>query len=137
MLLFENSIIRLDYNPATDILEVEYPDLQGYLLPEIKHNINIMIDIIKSYDIKYLLLDSTRTIISVSEEESREVATFLAGNLMNTRVQKVARIQSPSDKVERTAQSNVKHIKESGALSFELEFFTNKKEALAWLHPNT
>lgn len=135
MILFENSILRLDYNPASDILEVEYPDLQGYLIPEIKHSINIMLDIIKNYDIKHLLLDSTRTVVSVSEEESREIATYLAGGLMKTRVQRVARVQSRSESVEKTAQNNVKSIKESGSLPFELENFTSKAEALSWLKP--
>ena len=71
MLLFKNSIITLDYNPAADILEVAYPDLHGFLLPEIKHSIDIMIDNVKNYDVKRILLDSTRTVISVSDEESK------------------------------------------------------------------
>ena len=103
MILFQNSIVKLDYNPATDILEIEYPDLHGYLLLEIKHNINIIVDIIKSYDVKKLILDSSRTVIAVSEEESREVAMYLAAGIMTTRVQKVARLQSLNTVIEKTA----------------------------------
>ena len=133
MILFKNSIIQLDYNPAADILEVGYPDLHGFLLPEIKHSIDIMIANVRNYDVKRVLLDSTKTIISVSEEESREVATYLAGGLMKTRVQKVARLQSASAAVEATAQGNIKHIREAQALPFLLQNFTVKAAAVAWL----
>jgi hypothetical protein len=133
MILFENSILKLDYNPATDILEIKYPDLHGYLLPEIKHSIDTLVDHIKNYDVKKILLDSTRTLISVSDEESREVAIYLASGLMRTRVQKVARLQSPSATVEKTAQGNIKHIKDSNQLPFEIQNFSSRFEALSWL----
>lgn len=133
MILLQNSIVKLDYNPATDILEIEYPDLHGYLLLEIKHNINLIVDIIKGYYVKRLLLDSTRTVISVSEEESREIATYLAVGIMKTRVQKVARLQSLNATVEKTAQGNVRHIEESQPLPFQIQNFTSKTEATAWL----
>ena len=133
MILFENSIIRLDYNPATDIIAAEYPDLHQYLLPEIKYTIDIMVDIIKSYDIKRLLLDSRRTLVDVTEEESREIATYLATGVMKTRIQKVARIQSPTDKVEKTAEANIKHLSEAHALPFMILNFTNKEDAIDWL----
>ncbi len=56
MILFVNSVIKLNYEPATDIAVVEYPDLHDYLLPEIKHSIDKMVDVIRNYDIKNLLL---------------------------------------------------------------------------------
>lgn len=133
MLLFKNSVIKLDYNPAADILEVGYPDLHGFLLPEIKHSIDIMVDNVKSYDVKRVLLDSTRTVISVSDEESREVAVYLAAGLVKTRVRKVARLQSARASVETTAQGNIKHIIESQALPFRLQNFTVRTEAIVWL----
>lgn len=133
MILFDNSLIRLDYDLATDILEVEYPDLHDYLLSDIKRSIDTLLDNIKNYDVKRLLLDSTRTIISVGDEESREISTYLAAGLTKTRVQKVARVQSPSAAVENTAQHNIRHIQESRMLSFELQNFSSKALAMEWL----
>ncbi|WP_147294299.1 hypothetical protein [Pontibacter diazotrophicus] len=133
MVLFDNSLIRLDYNPATDIMEVEYPDLHDYLLSEIKRSIDILLDTVNHYDVKRLLLDSTRTIISVGDKESREIATYLAAGLTKTRVQKVARVQSPSATVENTAQHNIRHISVSQKLPFELQNFSSKALALEWL----
>lgn len=136
MILLDNGLLKLDYSPSTDILEVEYPDLHDFMLSEIRHNINILIDTVRYYDVKRVLLDSTRTVISVSDEESREVAMYLAAGLMKTRLQKVARVQSPSEAVEKTAQGNMRHIKETQSLPFELQNFTSKTEALDWLKSN-
>jgi small-conductance mechanosensitive channel len=133
MVLFENSIVKLDYDPATDIIEVAYPDLHTYLLAEIKYTIDQMVDIIKSYDIKKLLLDSSKTRISVSEEESREISTYLARGLATTRIQKVARLQSPSQSVEKLAQSNIKNLEQSKVMPFQLTNFSDKTEAIVWL----
>lgn len=133
MILFDNSIIKIDYTPATDILEVAYPDLEGFLLSEIKHSIIVLVENVKNYDVKRVLLDASRTIISVSEEESREIATYLAAGLVCTRVQKVARIQSPSDHVETTAQGNIRYIHTSLSLPFQLQNFITKAEAVGWL----
>ncbi|HEY4650436.1 MAG TPA: hypothetical protein VIG72_03435 [Pontibacter sp.] len=137
MILLQNSIVTLHYNPATDILEVQYPDLHGFLLPEIKHTINLMMDVIRNYDVKRLLLDSTRTVISVTEEESRDVATYLAAGIMTTRVEKVARVQSGSKKVEETASNNIRHIQQSTTLPFQLRNFTEYHAAIAWLASDT
>ena len=136
MILFENGIIKLDYAPATDILEVAYPDLEGFLLSEVKHSINILIDNVINYDVKRVLLDATRTVIAVSDEESREVATYLAAGLMKSRVQKVARVQSASASVENTAQSNIRHINNSFLLPFQLQNFNLKPDAIGWLMSN-
>ena len=133
MILFQNSIVKLDYDPATDIVEVMYPDLHGFLLPEIKHTIDIIVDVMKSYDVKKMLLDSTKTVSSVTEDESREVAVYLAAGVANTRVQKVARIQSMVSTVESNAQNNIRHIQGSQLLPYQLKNFTSKADALAWL----
>lgn len=133
MILFENSVIRLDYDPATDIVVVEYPDLHDYLLPEIKHSLDIMVEVVRNYDIKKLMLDSNRTVSSVQESESRHVAVYLAAGIAKTRVQKVARVQSPVEAVESRAQGNIKHLQESQQLPFQLQNFTDKETALEWL----
>ena len=133
MILFENSIIKMDYSPATDILEVAYPDLHDFLLPEIKHSINILVDTVKHYDVKRVLLNSSNTTISVGPKESREIAVYLATGLATTRVQKLARLQSLSAAVEQTAQNNISHIKASQLLPYQLQNFTDRTVAMEWL----
>ncbi len=133
MILLRNSIVELNYEPATDILEAAYPDLHDYLLPEIKHTIDAMVEIIKNYDISKLLLDSSRTSILVSKERSAEISMHLAAGLAKTRLTKLARVQSQSTTVETTAQNNISQISTSLNLPFKLQNFTCKADALAWL----
>lgn len=133
MILFENSLIKLDYDPSSDILEVGYPDLHDYLLPEIIHSIDILVDSVKHYDVKRILLDSSRTSISVNSEESRQIAVYLASGFATTRVQKVARLQSPSHNVEQSAEANIRHIRESQQLPYLLQNFMDRVVAVNWL----
>ncbi|MCC9168804.1 hypothetical protein [Pontibacter harenae] len=133
MILFENSILRLDYSPSSDILEVGYPDLHDYLLVEIKHSIDILVDTVKHYDVKRVLLDSSRTSIEVNREESRMIAVYLATGMATTRVQKVARLQSPSAFVEHTAEANIDYITQTQSLPYQLQNFTTKEMAIGWL----
>ncbi|MCC9138996.1 hypothetical protein ACFSKU_10805 [Pontibacter silvestris] len=130
MILFENSILKLDYDPASDILDVAYPDLHDFMLSDIKHSINILVDKVKHYDIKRLLLDSSRTVISVSEDESREISAYLAVGLMASRLEKLARLYSPSSTVETRTQGNIRQIQDTLSLPFQLQSFTSKTEAL-------
>lgn len=133
MILFENIIARLDYSPATDIAVLEYPDLHGFLIPEIKHSIDLLVDIIRNYDIKRLLLDSTGTVATASEEEGRELAIYLTSGIARTRVQKVARLRSSAQDLEAREKSHVAYILKSLAIPFQLQNFTDKAVAVEWL----
>lgn len=48
MVLFDISIIRLDYNPVTGIQEVTYPDRLDHLLSDIKRSIDTLPDTVKN-----------------------------------------------------------------------------------------
>lgn len=133
MVLYENGQIRLDYNPATDVLDIDYPDLHDFLLPEIRNSIDVLVDTMRNYDVKRVLLDSSRTYVGVDGERSREVTLYLVSGLMRTRLQKLARVQSLSEAVEQLAQANIGHVHAALALPFELRNFTGKADALAWL----
>lgn len=133
MILYDNSLIRIDYNPATDILEIAYPDLHEYLLPEIKHSIDNLVKTITNYDVKRLLLDSSHTIVAVEMEKSREITTYLVDGLSKTRLQKIARLQSKNPTVETLAEGNIRHVNLNMSLPFELMNFVSRERATAWL----
>ncbi|MBB6610551.1 hypothetical protein H7F15_05845 [Pontibacter sp. Tf4] len=133
MLLFENSLIKLNYDPATDILCVDYPDLHGYIVDEVNYSIDIMVDNVIAYDVKYLLLDSRRTVISVSAEESRKISVYLASKLAMTRLQKLARIQAPNPDLEKRAEGTIKDITTTIPLPYLLRTFPTMEEAMYWL----
>jgi hypothetical protein len=133
MIIFQNSIIKMVYNPATDIVEIDYPDLHDYLLPEIKHNIDILVDMVRNYDVKRVLLDSSATIIDVSPDESSDISFYLAAGLFTTRLQKLARIQCNNPIIERHTQENIQFILSNNVVPFDIENFTSKDAAIKWL----
>lgn len=133
MILHHNSIIRLDYSPATDILEVKYPDLQKFMLLEIKESLKLMVETIRNYDVKRLLLDASSTYIEISEEENRMLSLQLAEELTRTRLQRVARIQPKDPEKELRAQQNIKQIEKEIVLPYQIHTFSDRAEALKWL----
>lgn len=136
MILHHNSLIKLDYSPATDILQVNYPDLYSYHLAEVRHSLAIMVETIRNYDVKRLLLDASVTDINISDEENRELSLKLATDLAKTRLQKVARIQPKSPERETKAQANISNMQTIGLLPYQLRTFGNRADALAWLMEN-
>ena len=133
MVLYKSSILSLDYHPASDIMEVDYPDLDGFVLSEVRNSLTLMVDTIRHYDVKKLLLDASKTVITISEEENRELTLRLAADLAKTRLQKVARIQPVDSLREVRAQQNIERAREAGLLPYELKTFGSKEDALAWL----
>jgi hypothetical protein len=137
MILHQNSLIKLDYDPATDILQAEYPDLDRLHLSEIKHNFSVMVEVIRNYDVKRLLLDASQTDVSLSDEENRQLNMELASQLSKTRLQKLARIQPRDPGQEIKAQVNINLMKQAGLFTYELENFPNRAQAMAWLLQST
>ncbi|MHA6250070.1 hypothetical protein ACXYMU_19210 [Pontibacter sp. CAU 1760] len=133
MILFQNSLIKLDYNPGKDILCVNYPDLHDYLLSEIKHSIGIIIDTVRNYDIKFLLLDGRQTISTTPTQEGRDIALTLATGLAQTRLRKLARLESQNPDVEQRAKENVAAVHTALAPPFDIKNFSEEQEALTWL----
>ncbi|GAB3204635.1 hypothetical protein ABID22_002493 [Pontibacter aydingkolensis] len=133
MILHQNSIIKLEYNPATDILEVKYPDLQKFMLFEIKESLKLMVSTVRNYDVKRLLLDASQTLIEINDEENRDLTISLATELSKTRLQKVARIKPVDLNKEARAQENIKQIEKSGSLPFAIRTFSDRADAINWL----
>ncbi|AKD04623.1 hypothetical protein POKO110462_11005 [Pontibacter korlensis] len=133
MILFENGVIKLEYLPASDILELAYPDLHEFILPEIKNSVDVLVGNAINYDVKKVLPDSSRTLVEVNDEKSRETTVYLIEGLMKTRISKLAKLQSGNSVVEITAQNNISHVLQSMPLTFDLRSFSNKADALKWL----
>jgi hypothetical protein len=133
MILLQNSIIKLEYDPATDILQVRYPDLQRLHLSEIRHSLKIMVETIRNYDVRRLLLDASQTSMDVTDDENRNLTLELAAELSKTRLLKVARVHPIEYTKESRAQRNIDVARQSGLMPYELESFSDRIEAIAWL----
>ncbi|GHA81448.1 hypothetical protein [Pontibacter akesuensis] len=132
MIIYHNSIITLDYNPATDILSVALPDMQAHSISEVEHCLDIIAEHIVSYDVKKLLLDSSKAVVEVGDEAYRSLILQFSRQLMKTRLQKVARIATPVASQEHRANLVAEEVHQlNPAVAYEN--FTGRAAALDWL----
>ncbi|WP_114777431.1 hypothetical protein [Botryobacter ruber] len=127
-MIIPSPLITLDYNPAKDVLIVEWPDIQEFSITEVKHSLQDIINTVKFYDVKNLLVDSRKAVIGVSKEEYTTIASGFIKELSGTRIQKVARLES-NNKVKEA------QVKEISPLITAIAFqnFSDFNEALRWL----
>ncbi|GAB3203000.1 hypothetical protein ABID22_001186 [Pontibacter aydingkolensis] len=127
-MLIPNKFIKLEYDPAKDVLYFQWPDFYEYAVPELKYILKSVTDTIKSYDIKYLIIDATKSVISISDPLYVEVATQFNIDLKSTRLKRSARIVN--DLTVRETQ--IKEIREKAGFSLEVKSFKKADEALEW-----
>jgi hypothetical protein len=134
MILYKNGLMVLDYNPGTDILSVALPDVQHFGLTELERSLDIVSEHIKNYDIKRLLLDSSKAVVEVVDDQSyKQVVTVFIANLMKTRLEKVARIGSTISSQEERSATVTTQVRQELNSSIEVQSFMSKVAATNWL----
>jgi len=133
MILHQDYIIRIEYDPATDIMQVDYPDLHSSQISEVKHSLTRMTDAIRNYDVKKLLIDASTTKLNISDEERDLLSMSLAADLANTRLEKLAHIQPEDPMLIEKSNENIAQIQQAGLLAYQLQMFSDKDKALEWL----
>jgi len=132
-MLIHNGIIKLDYNPATDVLATSMPDVKQFGLSEVSFCLGLIIESVKNYDIKLLLLDSSKSVVEVEDEAYKAVTTKFALDLMRTRLKKIARIATENTRREENSAKIATEIRQELNLEIKYKNFTNEAEALEWL----
>lgn len=130
MVIFKNVFLKLDYDPVTDILSAEMPDVDVVTLPEIKRLLSILVEHVRIYDVKKLLIDARKTQVNVDEESYTVLIGEFLKELMDTRLQKLARIVSNSTIREGVVRS----VYDERKFPVKLESFTEVPMALEWLN---
>lgn len=128
MLLY-NGIITLDYDPATDVLVAGMPDARQFGLSEVSFCLGLIVESVRNYDIKHLLLDASQSAVEVEDEAYRAVTAQFGMDLMGTRLRKIARVATAdAGREERSARI-------SAELRLPMAFlsFPNQDEAMDWL----
>jgi hypothetical protein len=128
-----SGIITLDYNPATDILMSQMPDTREFGLSEVSFCLELIVENVRNYDIKHLLLDSSKSVLGLEGEAYKSITVKFSKDLMSTRLKKIARVgTSDRYREERSAKLTTELRQE---LNFPIQFknFTSQAEALEWL----
>ena len=129
MVIYKNGFICLYFDPATDILTFEMPNVDNVVMPEMKRTLDIIVEHARNYDVKRILLDARNTDIWVEAGDYAGIIAPFYKNLEATRVQRVARIVKPDSKREHI----VKKVLEVAPQSIQVRQFTDEISASEWL----
>ncbi|GAA4295952.1 hypothetical protein [Nibribacter koreensis] len=133
MIISQNGLITLEYDPATDILSVSLPDIRKFTVSEVERSLAMVVEAVLSYDIKKILLDSSKSIVEVDDAEYRVVIMKFSGDLMKTRLKYLARVGSPIAAQEKRASEVAQEVTRTQTLPVEFQNFMDRVEAHSWL----
>lgn len=137
MKLFSNGYFQLDYTAANDIISLALPDMQSAGLSQAEQCFNIMLEHVKNYHVKNLLLDSSKAIVEVDDEAYHKLIYQVSMKLKETRLMKVARIASATEGLEKMAKKVQESVINTQPATYKIRNFTNKEEAMEWLTSNS
>lgn len=129
MILFESTLIRLDYSPATDILIADLSATYEFYLLEVQEALNTLVKNIRHYDVKRVLMDSRKRIVQIEEEKYAALMAAFMHELQTTRLQRLARLHTGNTVRENLART----IQDQLISTFVMKTFMDKEQALAWL----
>lgn len=132
-MLIYSGIITLDYNPATDVLATSMPDIREFSSSEVGYCLDLIIESIKGYDIKYLLLDSSKSVVEIEDEAYKATIMKFSMALMSTRLKKIARIGTEDTKREEKSAKVAQELKQELNMPIDFKNFSDKTEAMDWL----
>jgi hypothetical protein len=133
LILYSDSIVRLDYTPAQDIVLATLPVVRAYDVNEINQAFISMVGCITEYNITRLLLDFTGNTLELPEAEYKQSIAQLADGLLQTPLVKMARIRTQNDVREQKIKGTYEGIKNRVGIQVVFSTFYDKTEAIQWL----
>ena len=128
-MIIPNPVVKLHYNPAQDILSVEWPEVHDYSVGEADYVLNVVVETVKYYDVKYLLTDVRKGIVDIPEPQYKEMILKFAKGLAATRLQKLARVVTESTLREEP----IREVRQKAQLAVPFKNFNSVEEAVDWL----
>ena len=127
-MIIPNRLVKLDYDPAKDVLKVEWPDFTDYSVSEAVYMLDIVLETVRHYDIKYLVTDTRNRMVGVPDPKYKEIILKFAKDLAQTRIQKLARIITASTAREKP----INEVRQEANLTTPMKNFYSMEEALDW-----
>ncbi|GAB3824641.1 hypothetical protein [Pontibacter rugosus] len=134
MIIYQNGLLNLDYNPGTDVLIAELPNVVEFGVPELSRVLTLVAEHTCNYDIKLLLLDSSNVLVDQLEDGAYKavVGEFLA-KLTRSRLKRLARVNSAVASHEERVLTVTSEATQRLGAPFRIMTFSGRDEALAWL----
>ncbi|WP_210462829.1 hypothetical protein [Rufibacter roseolus] len=126
MIIYENGFVKIHYDPAEDIMFATLPQIDNSLFTEVRRSYDIVVDHVKSYDVKKLLIDASQTQVKVPEEVLLPIFSHFIKGLSSSRLQRLARIISSNISRERIIELTFMHT----SPPFQYEGFPHSHQAI-------
>ncbi|MBC5775300.1 hypothetical protein H8S95_14570 [Pontibacter sp. KCTC 32443] len=136
MILHKDGLILMDYDVASDILVVKWLASKTSSSSELSYTMKLLVDKIRSYDIKNLLIDAREDVIGITDEEYVEINMTFAQNLASTRLQRVARLGTTNTNRENFVQELAEDVQALPEANVVYQEFQDETIAIQWLQQN-
>lgn len=130
MILHSDRFFEHQYDVKLDLLLVYWPNIENIFLPEILHSTGKLVENIRNYNIRNLLIDASRTTLLSSYHDADQVINLLVKGLDKSNLEKLARIESSNSHREETLKAFAIHMNE--IFSYTTRFFNDKAGAMDW-----
>ncbi len=133
MLIYQDGFIELNYDAATDILTVSWPDIVDPQGSGLEHAFGKLVETVRYYDIKKLIIDSRFNKVYIQEWEYTELMQGVHKALSTTRLEMAARLGSMDSSREEKASKHAIQIIDQFKPTFAFRNFNLASDALNWL----
>lgn len=133
MILYSDHIIQLAYDPAHDLLVTSLPVARAYDVKEVRSAFMSIITCVNEYNITRLLLDFTHNTHDLQAAEYKTTVAQLTVGLLQTSLQKIARLSTPDAIREEKIASMLADIQTAVPIPIRVQMFSDKDKALRWL----
>jgi hypothetical protein len=131
MILHKDRYFEHQYDVKLDLVQVRWPDIEDIYLPEIFHSVNTLVENIRNYNIRNLLVDARDTKLLTSYQDADRVVEALTTGLAQSRLEKLARIESGIFQRENTLRQLSADL--NARFHFRTMFFKDFGSAMSWL----
>ena len=133
MILEEDSLFLFNYDTATDILSVSFPDAVGTPLSQVENSLQKLARNVALFDVKKLLLDISSGVPGLDDAHYQELAKNFLKTLSHSRLKKVARVIPENPAREYLIDHVAEEMYANLALPFTARSFHDRTEAVNWL----
>ncbi|AKD03430.1 hypothetical protein POKO110462_05640 [Pontibacter korlensis] len=133
MKLHSDGLCELEYDAATDILTARWLQSKTSTLAELSYTMQVLLDTIRNYDIKRLLIDAHEDVEGVSDVEYVDLNVEFAKKLVQTRLQKIARLGNPNHNRENFIEALAEDLLAQPTTLVAFQNFTDERSAIQWL----
>lgn len=134
MIIYQSGLLSLDYSPATDVLTAELPNVVEFGVPELSRALAIVGENAHNYDIKRLLLDSSKVLVDkMGDEDYRAVVGEFIAGLTRSRLERLARVNGTVPSHEERVLTVANDATQRLGSPFMIRTFFGREDALRWL----